>query len=87
MWMRVPRSSIGAEKMSGSEPVYQEPPTAYWRAPSSYDARLREDFLASLKSSSTTLGAVPQPMQIDVLRRLHWYFTVDGSERQRRLWG
>ncbi|MGY8630279.1 MULTISPECIES: CDP-glycerol glycerophosphotransferase family protein [Nitrosomonas] len=67
--------------MSGSEPVYQEPPTAYWRAPSSYDARLREDFLASLKSSSTTLGAVPQPMQIDVLRRLHWYFTVDGRER------
>lgn len=67
--------------MLGSEPVYQEPPTAYWRAPSSYDARLREDFLASLKSSSTTLGAVPQPMQIDVLRRLHWYFTVDGRER------
>ncbi|WP_347888019.1 CDP-glycerol glycerophosphotransferase family protein [Nitrosomonas europaea] len=66
--------------MSATDFDRQEPPLAYWREDASYDTRLRENFLAPLQAAASS-GFVPQSLQLDVLRCLHWYFTVDGRER------
>ena len=67
--------------MAEDENRYHEPPTTIWREPSTYDARLREVFLDPLDAVYKETGGVPESMQIDVLRRLHWYFTVDRRAR------
>lgn len=60
---------------------YQEPPSDHWRDDTTYDERLRIDFLEPLERTRLVNGEVPPEMQVDVLRRLHWYFTVDRRER------
>ena len=60
--------------------IYQEPPLTYWRDATSYAERLRTEFLAPLQQAAA-VGNVSETLQVDVLRRLHWYFTVDGRER------
>lgn len=57
-----------------------EPPLSHWRSPAVYDAVLDQEFLAPLETAAAA-GEVPAALQDDVLRRLHWYFTVDGRER------
>lgn len=67
--------------MSIQHRTHQEPLSDFWRERSTYDERLRHDFLVPLEKLKRETGSVPVAMQVDVLRRLHWYFTVDQRER------
>lgn len=58
-----------------------EPPSSYWRDPASFDAVLVEEVLAPLHAAAHSPGGVPAALQQAMLRRLHWYFTVDNRER------
>ncbi|MCD0423663.1 CDP-glycerol glycerophosphotransferase family protein [Rubrivivax sp. JA1024] len=50
---------------------------AFWRDPSSYDALLK----GMLEQLAGVSGELPSELQLALLQRLHWYFTIDGRER------
>lgn len=57
-----------------------EPPLSHWRNPAVYDEVLEREFLQPLEVAAAA-GGVQAALQDDLLRRLHWYFSVDGRER------
>lgn len=59
----------------------EEPKSSYWRDPASYDATLLDDFLSPLEKVVQQQGSVPHRQQVEMLERLHWYFTVDRRAR------
>ena len=58
-----------------------EPPAAFWRDPATYDLALQSGFIAPLEVALRQQGQVPRALQLALVQRLHWYFTVDGRER------
>lgn len=60
---------------------YAEPASEFWRNQASYTERLINEFLVPLESEAKECGKVSAETQLDVLLRLHWYFTVDMRER------
>lgn len=67
--------------MSDTTGRYREPPLSHWRQASTYDEVIEQEFLLPLRQAAGGEGAAPRALQEDVLRRLHWYFTVDARER------
>ena len=58
-----------------------EPSGAVWRDPATYDQALLHGFIEPLEEAVRQHGHAPLALQIAVLQRLHWYFTVDLRER------
>lgn len=67
--------------MSNDAGRYLEPPLSAWRNLAMYGEVLQRDFIRPLEIQSERYGGISGEMQVDVLRRLHWYFTVDMRER------
>jgi hypothetical protein len=60
---------------------YIEPHPAYWHDPAVYNEILMVEFIHPLQTILHVHGVIPKDIQMDVLLRLHWYFTVDMRER------
>lgn len=58
-----------------------EPGLAAWRDPATYDSVLVQKFAVPIQEAVRHGGGVPLALQVQMLRHLHWYFTVDLRER------
>lgn len=58
-----------------------EPSPDVWRDLATYDYTLKREFIAPLEEAVQRHGCAPQSLQLALLQRLHWYFTVDLRSR------
>lgn len=58
-----------------------EPSADFWREAATYDQVLQHEFIAPLAQAHTQPGGAPLALQLALLQRVQWYFSVDQRER------